>query len=63
MAETDVDPSALEGFASRLRGASTTLESTPNPPDVPEAGEASGLLASMLSHLTTSLDGAVVGHR
>lgn len=35
------------------------LESTEAPPEVPEAGDAAGILASMLTHLTMSLDGAI----
>lgn len=60
MPETDVDPGALDSIASRLRNASADLESTELPPEVPEAGDASGILASILTHVTLSLDGAVV---
>lgn len=60
MPETDVDPETLESIASRLRNASTDLESAELPPAVPEAGEASGILASLLTHVTLSLDGGVV---
>lgn len=55
MANTDVDPSALEDFASRLREASSGLDGTDAPPDLPEAEEASGLLAAMLSSSTSHI--------
>lgn len=61
MSATRVDQTALDNFASKLRNASTDLEATANPPEVPEAGEATGLIASMLSHMTLSMDGAVTG--
>lgn len=53
--DTKVDPRALEGYASRLRNAATDLEGMASPPELPEAEEAAGLLASILSHVTTSL--------
>jgi hypothetical protein len=59
--DTDVDLAAMEGIASRLRTASTDLESTASPPEAPEAGDATGILALLLSHLTLSMDGAITG--
>lgn len=56
MANTDVDPSALEDFATRLRNASSGLDGTDAPPHPPEAEEASGLLAAMLSNTTSHID-------
>lgn len=61
MAETDVSTEALEGFASRLRNAASGLEGLSAPPDIPDAGEDSGLLASMLSHFTSSMKSASTG--
>lgn len=61
MPDIDVDQTALNGFAAKLRNASTDLENTTNPPEVPEAGDATGILGSMLSHLTQSMAGAVTG--
>lgn len=61
MANTDVDPSALEDFATRLRNASSGLDGTDAPPAPPEAEEASGLLAAMLSN-TTSHIGEIVNN-
>lgn len=59
MPETNVNQAALDGIASKLRTASTDLEATENPPEVPEAGDATGILASILSHTTLSIDGAI----
>lgn len=61
MPDTDVTLGALEGIASRLRRAGSDLESTASPPGTPEAGDATGILAALLSHITLSMDGAVTG--
>jgi hypothetical protein len=61
MPNTDVGFSALEAIASTLRTASSDLESMTNPPEPPEAGDATGVLAALLSHVSLSIDGAVTG--
>ncbi|MPY85790.1 MAG: hypothetical protein GEV00_21405 [Actinophytocola sp.] len=61
MPDIHVEQTALSGFAAKLRNASTDLENITSPPEVPEAGDATGILGSILSHLTQSMDGAVTG--
>lgn len=52
---TKVDPQALQGYASRLRNASTELEGMAKPPKAPEAEQATPILAGMLSNVSTSI--------
>jgi hypothetical protein len=61
MPDTEVALPALEGISTTLLTASTDLESLAAPPEPPEAGLATGILASMLSHVSTSIDGAITG--
>lgn len=61
MTDTQVNQSALDSIAGKLRTAGTDLENIADPPEVPEAGDATGVLASLLSHLTLSVDGVITG--
>lgn len=61
MPDIDVDQAGLDAIARRLRTASTDLEGAPVPPEPPQAGDASGILASILSHMSLSIDGAITG--
>lgn len=55
------DPASLAAVASRLRGASASLEGAASPPPPPEAGACTALVAAVLAQLTDSLGGVVEG--
>lgn len=48
---TEVDPDLLTNLASKLRNASTELESAASPPPTPEAGRVTGAVNSALALL------------
>ncbi|MDQ3151072.1 MAG: hypothetical protein M3R63_04880 [Actinomycetota bacterium] len=56
------DPAAMAGFASTLHTAATDLAALGDSlPDMPDAGEVSADMASVLSHLTAVVAELVTG--
>lgn len=61
MADLQADPALLEALSSRLRNASTDLESQATPPPDPQAGVITGAVQGALALLTEALGNISTG--